>query len=145
MSKLRLVGFEAPKLDEDLSREGAWFPIGNGVGEVRVRPITNPDFQRYYEAKRKPYRRQIDAGNLDEGIARKILASALARHVITDWRGLVQDAKGKDVPFSVDVAEELLSDPENDLLVGWVFTVSRDQGAFQKADDEEAAETLGND
>lgn len=143
MSKYRVVGFDVVEPDPELASDGVWMPVGTGVAEARVRPAGNTAFQRYYQARIKPYRRQIDAGNLDPEIQAKILAAAIARHILVDWRDLVQDEKGKDVPFSVDVAEEvLLADAR---VLADIAAASADQHAFQRAEDQEAAEALGKD
>lgn len=151
---IRLVGFDQPELDEGLSKQGAWFPVGSGLGEIRVRPISNPDFTRYRKARMEPYERQVEAGILDNTIAEKILADSLARHILTDWRDLAYDDKGKEIAYSVEQGVKAMTPREGEseeekrvrlTFIAWVVDSARNQAAFQKAKDDEAAEALGKD
>lgn len=69
----------------------------------------NKKFAAVLTAKLKPYRRQIEAGTMDDGVASRILAEAYADSVIKEWEG-VCDAEGKPIPFTRDNVIKLLTD-----------------------------------
>lgn len=129
--------------DEQLAKDGVWVFIGNGLAEARVRPAGNPDHRRYTQARFKPYKRQIDAGTLAVDVQLAITAAAVARTILVDWRGVYFDDDEEEAEFSVELAEEMLT--KYPVLLEDIIKAATDETAFQKEEDQEAAEALGKD
>lgn len=96
---------------------------------------TNQRFLKRYEAKMKPYTRQIQTNTMDEELSRRLTAELYADAVIIGWEG-VQDAEGKPIEFSVENATKLLLDLPD--LFNDIRSAANDRALF-KADADEAA------
>lgn len=96
----------------------------------------NRKFLTVTQATLAPYRRQIQAGTLDEGTDAKLMAEIYATSVIVGWKG-VKGRDGKTLPFTkANVIKLLLDLPE-------LFADIKEQAAnvanFRKAQIEEEA------
>lgn len=69
----------------------------------------NKRFQRRFEAKMKPYTRQIQQNTMDEDVAKQIFAEIYAETVVVAWEG-VTDRDGNPLPFTYDNAVKLFLD-----------------------------------
>jgi hypothetical protein len=128
-------------LKTDVARveQGEW--IGDipemGDLELKVRGIDNADYRaltsklvQTIPLKRR--RRGISSEDLEQ-----IQNKCLLETVLLDWRG-VQDDSGKDVPYSRELAETLLTSPEYRTFRDAVAYASRLVGA----DEDDAASEL---
>ena len=103
------------KTDEKLEKEGILLEFGltdNGKPiHIRIARAggANKMYERLLEAEVKPYRRMIQNESIDNSIVQGILRRVYSKAVIIDWEN-VQDAEGKDIPFSVENCHKLLQD-----------------------------------
>lgn len=102
--------YDTFKADENLEKEGIELDYGDaGLFLIARAGGSNKDFARMMEKVFRPYRRQMDAGTMDEKVADKLLAEVFAKTVILDWKG-VTDKNGKNLPFNEANATKLLTD-----------------------------------
>lgn len=143
------------KTDETREEQGIWVDFEGGVS-IRIRRLSSQASIDARTEASKPYTTQIRRGALPDDVAEKIAIQQLARGVIADWKGItkrVEDADGnpikgedgkvqwEDVPYSVDAAVTILSDPDLEEFRGEIFQISMNRDAYKSQDDEEA---LGN-
>ena len=118
-------------VDDSLQTNGAWAEY-HGV-ELLIARSGNSKYKSAFRHKIKPYKKQIDNGTLPPETSDRILSETIAETVLLGWRGL--EADGKDVPYTLDNAIDLLtSDPD---CRDFVMSFSEDMENFFKKDDEE--------
>lgn len=99
---------------------------------------SNKKFAKVLEARYRPYRRQAEAGTLDNEVAERLMAEAYAEAVVLGWEG-VTDRNGDPIPFSRDTCISLL------LELPDLFSEIREQaGQFANYRILENEEDLGN-
>jgi len=128
------------KTDEAVEIAGQWVPIGEGA-ELKVARAGNKRAREISAGLRAPYRQQARFGKLDDDLERELLARAMAKAILRDWRGLL-DADGEEIPYSEDAAFELLHDMPDFLHL--VLRISAAEAEAWQATKEEDADTLGN-
>lgn len=102
--------YDTFKADESLEQQGIELDYGDaGLFKIARAGGSNKEFARLMEKVFRPYRRQMDAGTMDEKVADKLLAEVFAKTVILDWKG-VTDKNGKNLPFNTENAVKLLTD-----------------------------------
>ncbi|MBU0724388.1 MAG: hypothetical protein KJ904_08725 [Alphaproteobacteria bacterium] len=107
-------------------------------GRITIRRAggANKGFARVLEAKLRPYRRQIQAGTLEEAVAERLLAEVYAETVLIGWQG-IRDRDGQDIAFSHRAAVTLFTDlPE---LFRDVQEQAQKAANFRTAEIEESA------
>ena len=67
----------------------------------------NKRFNKLLERRLEPHQRSIQAGLMDEKLARKILAECFAETVVLGWDN-VPDREGKPIAFSKEACAKLL-------------------------------------
>jgi hypothetical protein len=105
--------FEMFGTDDETEQRGFVLEFGEGV-EITIARAggSNKKFQRFHEAKMRPYRTQIAAGTMDEDVTRGLLAESYAHAIVLKWKG-VRDDDGKDIPFTKqNVIDVLLAVPD---------------------------------
>lgn len=70
---------------------------------------SNRSYSKVFQEKIKPYRRMMDAGNLDNETSSRILAETYAKTVIKGWEGIT-DENGKKIPFNEANCVKVLTD-----------------------------------
>ncbi len=119
---------------------GGWVDNIPDMGELRlkVRGINNTDFRKMAAKLHEAEPRQFKVGGkMDPGRQDAITAKCLLHTVLLDWDGVLDD-KGAPVPYSIDMARDLLTKPEFRRFreaVAWAANVVADDIA---ADTEEA-------
>jgi hypothetical protein len=97
--------------DVSVEKEGIWVNYGvNANGdplEIRIGRAggANKAFAMRHEALTKPYRRLIQAEQMDKEVSEQLMQQLYAETVVKDWRGVL-DADGNEIPFSVDNVRE---------------------------------------
>jgi len=91
--------------DTDLETEGVWVEYKNGT-RLKLARLGNPNFQRLYNAKMKPFVRRQRQGDLDPQIELEVSCDCLAKTVITDWEGFTKNKKA--LKYTPAVGKELL-------------------------------------
>ncbi|MCQ8781722.1 hypothetical protein [Mangrovibrevibacter kandeliae] len=103
--------YEQFSTDQDAeSGRGISLRYGEGINiTIHRAGGANRKFLRRYEAKTKPYTRQIQNGTMDEEVSRQLMAELYAETVIVGWEG-VTDREGNPLQFNVENATKLLLD-----------------------------------
>jgi hypothetical protein len=73
--------------DADAEKAGIVLDYGDTRFTVARAGGANADFKRLFTTKLKPYRRQIDAGTMDDDVANRLMAETYAETVIIGWEG----------------------------------------------------------
>ena len=124
-------------IDPKSEVEGKWFPLAmiDGV-KVKVARTSSPSYQKALEKKYKPFQKQMRKGaTIAASIHEKISIELIAEELLKDWKGMPgQD--GKEVSFSVDLAKELLSDPELKEIKNEISDFADEFEAFRTESDE---------
>lgn len=95
--------------DERLEKRGVPINIGAGAELTIARAGgANTKFQRFHDAKMRPYRTQQAAGTMDEKVMRELLAECYAHAIITGWSGVKHPKTGEPLPFSKQNVVDLL-------------------------------------
>jgi hypothetical protein len=91
------------------AKDGVEIDLGEGLF-IRVARSNNEKYNDYLKKALKPYERQLRMKQLPDATFEKIYNQAIAETVILGWKGL-EDADGKDIPYSKEKVVELLADP----------------------------------
>lgn len=133
------MGFDVNNLRANPSKEldGVWvdIPTKDGVLRLRIARIGNPSYQGEIERLTRPLRLQTRLGTVDMATMENITIKAMAKYILLGWEGL-DDGDQKNVPYSVEKAEELLRIPDfNDLVAAY----ARDAQLFRDEDEQAVA------
>ena len=93
--------------------EGKWFDLAliDGV-RVKVARTGNPNYKKAFTRLYKPYVKTTMRGkNVAPEIQERIQTDLLINTLLKDWSGM-PGADGTEVPYSKELARELLTDPE---------------------------------
>lgn len=125
----------------DTSKEelGVWHDFDGDI-RIRVRRLSSKISQNARKEAEKPYAAQLRLKETPQDVYDKILIQQIARGVIADWEG-VADEEGNAIPYSGDVAVEVISGDEMKDFRLEVLNLSMTKDAY-RTEVEEAA--LGN-
>lgn len=82
---------------------------GDVIIRIRRAGGANKEYSKALTSKMRPYRKQVEAGTLDNGVAERVLREVYAETVVIGWKN-VKGEDGKDIPFSADAVKDLFSD-----------------------------------
>lgn len=105
--KFDQTGLEAYIPNRRLELEdGVWlrFPGDRAICIMRAGG-SNAKFARLFQSLIRPYKRQLDAGTLDDETNDQVMHQVYAQAVVKDWEG-IKDDKGKPVPYTPSRGEE---------------------------------------
>lgn len=91
-------------------------------------------FQRLFSRLQLPHRRALDKGNCDPAIQLDIMANAMSKTLLLNWRDVV-DGNGKPIEFDTDVAYRALK--ANSELREFVTNYSTDLGNYIEEEQED--------
>lgn len=96
--------------DKELEKDGIVLNYGKG-GKIKIARAggANSRFAKALETKMRPYRRQFEAGTMDETVANDLLLEAFAETVVLGWEG-VQDREGNELAFTRENVTKLFKD-----------------------------------
>lgn len=103
------------KTNKELEKDGILLEYGlNSKGQpicIRIARAGggNVQFSKRFEAKLKPFRRQVQNETLDPQLAEKLVREVYAESVVLGWEN-VEDEDGNELPFSVENAIKLFTD-----------------------------------
>jgi hypothetical protein len=136
-------GLEGYITDKEIESEvGVWLPPFPGGRQFKVLRAggSNRKFSRAFQQAIKPYKRQLDKGNLDPDVSDALMREVYSRYIVKDWRG-INDVDGNPVPCTPEnVAEFFQAFPE---LFSDVVSYATEMATFSEENLEEAKETLG--
>lgn len=95
--------------DQSLEKSGIELDYGSFSLTVARAGGANAQFKRVLEQLAKPYKHAIQRGILDEETQKRILATAYARAVVLNWRGVV-DRNGEPMECNEENIVKLLLD-----------------------------------
>ena len=84
------------KTNVDAEQEGVILDYGDVRFRIARAGGANADFKRIFTHKLKPYRRQISAETMDDGVANRLMAESYAEAVIIGWEGKSVDEDGNE-------------------------------------------------
>ena len=97
------------RTDRTLEKEGIILDYGDFKIKVARAGGANAAFQKALISKIRPFKRQIDAGAIPDGVAERLFLEVYAESVVLGWEG-VTDEYGKPFPYSKENAVKLFSD-----------------------------------
>ncbi|MCE6993053.1 hypothetical protein [Dyadobacter sp. CY323] len=123
--------------DTDLeSNAGITVDYGDFKITIKRAGGSNKAFGKLFNDKIKPYRLMMQAGNMDDAAALRILAECYAETVVIGWEGIT-DEKDKKIPFNRENCIKVLTDlPE---LFGMIQDEANRASNFRKAETEAEA------
>lgn len=130
----------AVRLDAVKAVEGVWFDY---IGNIRLKiaRIGNPNYRKAATELRSPDLDVLQMSDTKSNAFDQVQRKITARSLITDWQNLEDDA-GQTIPFSVEKAEEILSDPELSHIYDFVMVKSNDLEAFFRNREEQSGKNL---
>jgi len=126
------------KQDVSKSEEGVKVDLGDGL-QVTVARIGNKKYQDFIRKATKPYQQAIRNKTLSDSIYEKIMVEAMADSILLGWEGM-EDDHGDLIPYSKDMALEILSDPAYADFKQLVNDLANEQETFRS---EALQETVG--
>lgn len=109
----KLFNIEEAFLDVELIAEGKWLPLGTDFpnAEILARGLSSPGAKklRAHLERTAPKQDRLSSGQLTQEARDRIIRITVARECIMDWRGI--GSGGKPLPFKVETAESLLTEP----------------------------------
>lgn len=118
-------------------KEGIWTNYRDTDFALKIARVSNPDFDQHRRALIKPHRHRSSRGMLTEKEAGKIIAPAVAKHLVKDWRNLEDD--GKAIPYSEQKCLEMLCDDKFYDLYEFILQVANDGEAYRFELEQESA------
>ncbi|MDX1699244.1 MAG: hypothetical protein R3250_01440 [Melioribacteraceae bacterium] len=79
--------------------------------KLRIARSTNTKFKKEFRRLTKPYQKEIDEDRMQEEKSSAILAEAMAKAILVDWKDFV--VNGKEVEYSIANAIDLLTNDED--------------------------------
>lgn len=126
--------FNVDSKTADREQDGVWVTFRDS--EFLIAHINNNKFQKLYTRLLLPHRKAVDKKNLDPEIQLDIMAKAMSKHLLLDWKNVV-NSKGEPVTYTVEIADRVLRD--NTEFRDFVLEVAQDIANFR----EEEKEDLG--
>lgn len=116
-------------LQRDVSarEQGEWIKDIPNLGdiELKVRGLNSDTYRAFIRDKEKtaPLTDRAVGGGLKDEVLKGYVKEALYEVILLDWRNFESD--GAQIPYSKEVAKELLENPFNELLVDSVVWAAR--------------------
>lgn len=122
------------RTDDNAKQEGVWVDFG-GSAEFKIASLDNPEFQKAFRRKTKPY---ADMGReIPEKDQEAIMNECLAKHVVLGWKGVFDG--DKELKFTTEAALRLMSE------ISWVRDrVIQEARRLDNFKAKQAEETEGN-
>lgn len=128
--KAKGMRFSKFKTDSTKEEEGVWVDYESGF-RVKIARIGNPKFKEFMLKKSKPHMRKLQSGNIDNDLADGLMKEAIARTILVDWEGLLDD-QDQPIPFSQETALDLMKE-SNDFYQE-IFQMANERELFQIED-----------
>jgi hypothetical protein len=105
------VKLSSLKADRQKEHDGDWIPAVDIDPAIKwhVRSTNYAPFKTARDAKIEKLTRQADGEPLSDDAMAKMNGELAVEHLLLDWEGLVDD-DDKDIPYSADMATEVLTD-----------------------------------
>lgn len=93
--------------NETAGTEGIWVSLG-GDAEVKVSRLGNPEAQAAYRKIPRSTRRQIEDSTMSNKQSDEFLATFMSKHILQDWKNLLDGDPPKDIKFSESSSKKML-------------------------------------
>ena len=101
------MDFSTFATDAIAEQDGKWFEFGTDA-RIKLRSFSSKISRDVRKTLEKPYIGLTRSGtSLPDDILEDLLVKQMAKALIVDWSGFTDE--GKEIPYSSDVAETLLS------------------------------------
>ena len=128
--------FNVDKNTVEKEKNGVWVTYTGS--QFLIAHINNPAFQRIYTRLQLPHRKAIEKKTLDPDVQLDIMAKALSKAIVLDWKDVV-DRDGNQVKYSVDAVEKVLR--TNTEFRDFVTEMATDIGQFTEEEKTELGES----
>ncbi|MAE84064.1 MAG: hypothetical protein CMB80_15080 [Flammeovirgaceae bacterium] len=118
--------FNVDSINKDKKNNGVWADFEGG--SFLIAYASKMSFQRELARLQQPYARKIDKGTIDPKISLDILAEALSKHVLLDWKNV--GANGEEIEYTPEIAKKVII--ANDELRGFVSDFSIELENFKQ-------------
>jgi len=96
--------------NKDVEQDGVIVKYGDGISfRIARAGGSNSAFSKRYEVLMRPYRRLVQAGQMDTEVQADIMRQLYAETVVRSWEG-VTDRDGNALQFSVDNCKKVFAD-----------------------------------
>lgn len=123
------------------SKEGIWVPMLEDSDEaVKLRYAVNTDFVSIVEKEVIKYRKDSKKKELDNDEIIRLQGIGLAKAVIADWKGFV-DEDGAPVPYTPETfIENIVNDPELFMVIKALLQICTNTARYRVGDEDEEDE-----
>ena len=135
------------KLDSGKATGGVWAAYRDGL-ELKIARMPNPEYDKLMRRLGKPHMGKLRRARFNaEALVNDpeldaIQKKAAARAILLDWRPLPEDDDGQPMPYTPELGEQLLLDPDYDPLWRFIVDVAGEEEMFRAEDAEAQAENL---
>jgi hypothetical protein len=95
------------KTDEKKVKDGVWVEFADGF-DVKLAPNQNKKYIEFLRKRASTKMRGYRSGFAEKEDIDPYMNEAMARHIILDWRGLFDDDEETEIPYTWEVALDLL-------------------------------------
>ncbi len=127
------------KSDKEKELEGVWVKYHDTDIEFKIARIGNAENMKKCKKILRGQKSKLKTADLFA--SKPLIAPAVARHVLLDWKNLqTKNSKGDvvDVKFSYETALKILQTPEYDSIYDFIMTEANDIENFRVEQIEEA-------
>lgn len=125
-------------IDTKLAEDGVWVTMSSGWAGL-IRSANNRDARRMRDAHIRKHRRLYARGaSPPPEVVDEELVNLIVSTILMDWKG-IEDDHGAPIPYSKEVAKEILSNPAYRELLDDVSDAANLQETFRQ--DAEEADT----
>lgn len=116
------------RTDIDKAERGVWYPVDSET-KILVARYGNKAFQEELKRLTAPYKLAIQKNQLDTDTKERLSIEAIAKHILLGWEGM--KTNGTPLPYSIEAAIEILSDPTLNEFRELVLEVSTDAELYR--------------
>lgn len=126
--------FSNLKTNDDKENNGVWVDYASGF-KIKIARMGSRRFKEFMAKAGKPHLRKIQRGNLDNDVADTMMKKAIARTILLDWEGLLDD-DNQPIPFSEENALKCLEESYD--FYSEVLQLCQERELFQDEEKEAA-------
>jgi len=123
--------------DVDAMTNGVWVDYAAGI-RLKIARMWNKEHSRFMAKLSEERLDEIRASVSTQKIERDIMKESVAMTILKDWANL-EDDDGEPIPFSVEKAIEIFSDPAYQDFYDFVLTTASRRNLYREANLRESA------
>lgn len=128
------------KTDADSEENGKWFDDifeeGSGIS-LKLRRMTSQAYIKVLNRLMQENRKLMVKGKFPKDVDMRLLVESMAEGIIVDWKGIVVEEGGEEIPYSKDAAIKLMTELPD--LKSTVRNLAQSMAAFRAETKEEIA------